>query len=184
MKGLFNNDKIIAYSLKQLISNQKEKYEKETIIENKEIIANKLICDKKISEDLLNIINNMNIQDKKSNFNTFENYYHIFQYSLSTKENLKFYNSLKELNPQIISKHPEYEFLAVNDPINNFKNICSKFSIFIDEINDLNKVKINLENIQKYIDDMLKIYDINLEGYYYNIFINKIFYRRFDIIIC
>ena len=167
MKGLSSNDKIIAYSLKQLISNQKEKYEKETIIENKEIIANKLICDKKISEDLLNIINNMNIQDKKSNFNTFENYYHILQYSLSTKENLKFYNSLKELNPQIISKHPEYEFLAVNDPINNFKNICSKFSIFIDEINDLNKVKINLENIQKYIDDMLKVYDINLEGYYY-----------------
>ena len=172
MKALTPKVKKSAYSFKQLILEKRKKYKKESIIKNKEKIVNKFICDPEISKDLLSIYTdmamnkNMNNEEKESLFNNFEDYYHILQYSLPSNENLKFYNALKCLDPQKISKYPEYEYLTLNDPINNFKNIYLKYSALVNEINDLNKVKINLENVKHYIDDMLKVYNVNLSGYY------------------
>ena len=166
-------NKTVAYSFSQLMSNKKQKYKQKTHISEKETIVNKFICDSEISKDLLTtykiMSENQNLSDeeKESLFNTFENYFHILQYSLPPTENLLFYNSLKALNPTNTNLNPSYEYLTKNDPINNFKNIYSIYSVFLKEKNDSNKTKINLKNIQKYIDDMLKVYDIKLKNYYF-----------------
>ena len=167
MKSISKNRSTIAYSFKQLIDKQNEKYKNETLTKGKELIASKLICDPEISKDLLDIYNNMNDKDKISNYYAFEKYYHILQYSLPAKENLKYYNTLKVINPQKKEQNITFQYLTINDPINNFKNIYSKYSVLLKEINDLNKTKINLEIVMKFIDDMLKVYDVNLENYYY-----------------
>lgn len=165
--------KIVAYSFSQLMVNKKKIYKQKTDINEKETIVDKFICDPEISKDLLTkyltMSKNGNLSDieKESLFNTFECYFHILQYSLTPKENMIFYNALKTLNSKDTNQCPSYEYLTKNDPINNFKNIYSKYSVFIKEINDPNKLKKNLENIQKYIDDMLKVYDINLRTYYF-----------------
>lgn len=96
-------DSSIAYSFSQLIAIQKKKYETETIVVQKELIAQKFICDPNISKDILNIFSDMLIEDPKTDkerlekiFNNFEGYYHTFRYSLSMLDNLKYYNVLKE----------------------------------------------------------------------------------------
>ena len=171
MKGPIK--KTIAYSFKQLMERIKEKYQKETNINNKETIINTFICDPDISKDFLTIYDkmskdtNLTSKEKISLFNNFLRYYHILQYSLPPSENLQFYNSLKALAPQEMNQYPSYEYLTINDPINNFKNICLKYSLFLNESEDLDKTKINLGNIQNYIDEMLKVYDLNLKNYYY-----------------
>ena len=167
-------DKSIAYSFSQLIKFQRENYERETDNKLKEAIALKLIYDPNISKDILNIYFNIcNIDTKKDKkksetiFNTFENFYHTFQYSLPANENFKYYKVLKEYMPEKMSQFPSLEYLTLNDPINNFKNICSYYSRFIDEIGDLKKSKQNLKDIKVYIEKMTQIYDYNLAAYYY-----------------
>ena len=167
-------DKSIAYSFSQLIKFQQENYESETDNKQKETIALKFICDPNISKDILNRYTNICKLDTKSDkntseiiFNTFENFYHIFQYSLPANDNLKYYNVLKVYMPEKMSQLPSYEYLTLNDPINNFKNICSNYSIFLAEIDDLSKSKQNLKNINNYIEKMVQIYDYNLAIYYY-----------------
>ncbi len=165
--------KTVAYSFSQLMATKKKNYKQKIGLDEKETIVNKFICDPEISKDLLNtyktMSENVNLSaiEKESLFNTFESYFHTLQYSLPQKENLIFYNCLKTLNPNRINQYPSYEYLTKNDPINNFKSIYEKYSVFLKEIKDLNKIKTNLENIQKYIDDMLKVYDVNLKSYYF-----------------
>lgn len=175
MKDLIQNDNPIIFSFKQLLNIQKEKYLKETITKNKEYIASKLICDPDISKDLLNYFTDLiKKESKKSSpfIDAFEHYYHILQYSLPTNDNLKFYNILKAINPERISELSSYEYLAFNDPINNFKTLYLKYSGLIKDIFvslnsfDSDKVKKHLQDINSYIDKMLKVYDINLGSFY------------------
>ena len=130
-----------------------------------------MICGPGISKDLLTIFSDLikkNKNNSSSLLDTFEDYYHILQYSLPAKENLHFYKFLKEISPEK-AKNSSYEYLASKDPINNFKDIYLKYSVLLKDINDKNSVKIkkDIQDINSYVDNMLKVYDINLNGYYY-----------------
>ena len=171
MKDIIQEEKSIVFSFKQLIDIQKERYKKATTTIIKEDIASKLICGPGISKDLLTIFSDLikkNKNNSSSLLDTFEDYYHILQYSLPAKENLHFYKFLKEISPEK-AKNSSYEYLASKDPINNFKDIYLKYSVLLKDINDKNSVKIkkDIQDINSYVDNMLKVYDINLNGYYY-----------------
>ena len=159
--------KEVGYSFSQLIKIRKEEYFKKTLLDDKEDIATKFICDPDISCDLLNNYVNLRKsgEEKPSlifeNFNTF---YHTLQYSLPKEKNNYFYEILKTFKQNNIDT--SYEYLANNDPINNFKNLCSNYSLILKEDNE-EKLSLNIIEINKYIDMMLNVYDINLKDYYF-----------------
>ena len=75
---------------------------------------------------------------------------------------------MKKLNPQKYIK--SYEYLAIKNPINNFKDIYANYSLFLNSyINENPKAQVLdiLNNIDDYIDKMLEVYSINLEAYYF-----------------
>ena len=75
---------------------------------------------------------------------------------------------MKKLNPQKYNK--SYEYLSTTNPINNFKDIYTRYSLFLNSIlnkDSKNKVLENLIQIDNYIDKMLEVYNINLGVYYF-----------------
>lgn len=162
----------IAYSFQQLIKNKKNEFKNYTR-EKKEENAMKIICDPDVSKSLLNeylgMINKNEVKPS-SLFETFKDFYHTLQYSLTKNENLIFYEALKKLNPQEMNNLPTLEYLTKNDPINNFKNIYDLYSPLVKEMQQdmkaIDKIKENIMKIKEHINLMLKIYDINFDIYY------------------
>ena len=162
--------KSIAFSFKQLINLTRNKYFSETY-EKKEEIANNFICDPDVSFDVLNRYYDMYITREAEDsiiYDSLENYYGKLQYSLPSEKNKKFFELMKQLNPQKYIK--SYEYLAIKSPINNFKDIYTNYSIFLNSyINENPKAQVLdiLNNIDDYIDKMLEVYSINLGEYYF-----------------
>ena len=133
--------KSIAFSFKQLINLTRNKYFSETY-EKKEEIAKNFICDPDVSFDVLNRYYDMYIAKKAEDsiiYDSLENYYGIIQYSLLNEKNKKFFKLMKQLNPQKYIK--SYEYLAIKSPINNFKDIYTNYSVFLNSYIEL----INIE---------------------------------------
>ena len=125
----------IGYSFSQLIKLRKKQYFDETIFENKKIIATKFICDPEISYDFLNKYIEMgksSQNDSSAFYETFNIYYNKLQYSLSKEKNNFFYEYLKALN-KLNQEEQKHDYLAKNDPINNFKCIYLKYSSILKE---------------------------------------------------
>ena len=159
---------LTAYSFKMLIKNKKEDYMKKTTFEDKEKIISKFICEPDISFDFLQMLkNNYELTKESKYFDTFEYYFNNLEYSLPKEQNFLFYEFLTKTKPKDKYKFDSYKFLAFNDPIDNFKKINLKYSAFVDEIEDLEKTKKNLAEIDKFIDEMLLVYNINLTDYYF-----------------
>ena len=157
-----------AYSFKQLIEIKKKEYLKEADFDKKEEIVSKFICDPEVSYNFLkeSIENALKTKaDPDTIFNNIDSYFSCLKYSLSKEKNNEIYELIKSLNLKSANKF--YKYLAFNDPINNFKDIHSKFALFQKEMNDNDKTKSNLEKIDEYIDEMLQIYNIDLQNYYY-----------------
>ena len=160
----------ILYSFSQLINSQKQKYKSTTVFEEKEKIVSKLIFDPEISKDFL--IQCINMYKKSTDnkkdilINTFQLYFNTLQYSLSTSENFKFYSFLEKLDPNM-SDLNLFNYLAQNDPIKNFTKFYEIYFKYMDEINLIDKRSENLKIIKNYIDDMLKIYNIDFRNYYF-----------------
>ena len=162
------NSNTIAFSFNQLIKAKKDKYFKETTFAEKEKIISKFICDPEVSYNFLKMIQNIYEKNPRSDtFDTYEVYYNDLQYSLPKNKNKIFYEFLIQKKPNEINKYNSFKYLTCNDPINNFKNIVSKYSIFLDDIKNTEKAKKNLTAIDKYIDEMLQIYNINFFKYYF-----------------
>jgi len=139
-------------------------------LEEKENIVSKLICAQENSYDFLNQYKNMYEflpKNQKQDFiNTFQTYYNILQYSLSPSENLQFYNFLENINPKMDNLNL-FKYLSSNDPIKNFTKIYDIYLDYLNEEKNEDKRKENLKIIKNYIDDMLKIYNINFKNYYF-----------------
>ena len=159
---------LTAYSFKMIIKNKKEDYMKKTTFEDKEKIISKFICEPNISFDFLQMLkNNYELTKESKYFDTFEYYFNNLEYSLPKEQNFLFYEFLTKTKPKDKYKFDSYKFLAFNDPIDNFKKINLKYSAFVAEIEDLEKTKKNLAEIDKFIDEMLLVYNINLTDYYF-----------------
>lgn len=157
-----------AYSFKQLIKLKKNQYLNETDFDAKQEIALKFICDPEVSSDLLDkCIDEFEKanEDPNSIYNSIDSIFSCLKYSLTKAKNLKYYSYMKNLEPNLVDS--VYKYLAFNDPINNFKSIYSQYFLLLSEIKDKAKIKENLGKIDKYIDDMLLVYNIDLENYYY-----------------
>ena len=157
----------VGYSFSQLIKIRKDEYFKKTLLCDKENIATKFIYDPDISYDLLNnYVNLRKSGEVKSSllFEKFDTFYHTLQYSLPKEKNNYFYEILKTFEQKNINA--SYEYLAHNDPINNFKNLCPNYALILKEDNE-EKLSLNIIQINKYIDMMLKVYDINFRDYYF-----------------
>ena len=163
--------KSIAYSFNQLINITRKKYFSEKDVGKKEEIANIFICDPDVSFDVLNRYYDLYIKqsyDISTIYDCLENFYGILQYSLPSEKNIKFFELMKRINPKNINK--SYEYLATKNPINNFKDIYAKYSLFLNLYkNKMPKEQILniLTNIYDYIDEMLKVYNTNLGEYYF-----------------
>ena len=129
---------------------------KKTTFEDKEKIISRLICEPDISFDFLQMLKNNDELTKESKyFDTFEYYFNNLEYSLPKEQNFLFYEFLTKTKPKDKYEVNSYEFLAFNDPIDNFKKINLKCSAFVNEIQDLEKTKKNLGEIDNFIDEML-----------------------------
>ena len=159
-----------AYSFKQLIKLNRDKYFKEKKIENKKDIATKFICDPDVSYDLLNgyISKYQTLKSERSPiYNSLEIFYEQLRYSLPPEKNKIFFEFMKTVNPNI---KKSYEYLAANNPIKNFNDIYMKYSSFYNSYNNKDgqdKLLQILNEIDAYIDEMIKVYSINLGGYYF-----------------
>ena len=172
MNKNISEGEIIAKSFKQLIKKNKQNYCKAITFEEKEKIVDKFICDPDISYDFLNFLlektKNSIEQERENCLDTFEEYFPTLIYSLSSEANRYFYESFRELRPEdkeILSY--KYQYFMINEPIDNFKTISDKYSLFIAEIKDREKTKKNIKNIECYIDQMSEIYNVDLGKYYF-----------------
>ena len=171
MDKYITGEEIMANSFRQLIQKNKQKYSKAETYEEKENIVNRFICDPEVSHDfltwLLEKTKNADKEEKNKYLDTFEEYFSILIYSLSKESVQYFYDSLKKIkleNKEINTN--SFQYLSINDPIDNFMKIYDKFSLFIDEVENEEKTKTNIKNIELYIEHMSEIYSVNLGKYY------------------
>ena len=172
MDKYITGEEIMANSFRQLIQKNKQKYSKAETYEEKENIVNRFICDPEVSHDfltwLLEKTKNADKEEKNKYLDTFEEYFSILIYSLSKESVQYFYDSLKKIkleNKEINTN--SFQYLSINDPIDNFMKIYDKFSLFIDEVENEEKTKTNIKNIELYIEHMSEIYSVNLGKYYF-----------------
>jgi len=168
MENLDSKKLSTAYSFKQLIKIKKNKYFKENDFKSRQEIALKFICDPNISSDFLDkYITNCLKEKSDSNdiYNRIDNLYSLLKFSLPKEKNYEYYTLIRDLEPNLADT--VYKYLAFNDPIDNFKNIYNKYSLFINEQRDKTKTNINLEKIEKYIDEMTQVYNKDLQKYYF-----------------
>ena len=123
--------------------------------------------DQKLSNDFLDNLSKR--KETKELINTFDTYFNSLKYSLNTQENSKYYKFLKDLCHKIKYKieMKKYEYLANNDPIDNFKKIIEYYSKIknIEKDTSENKEKEIIDNIDKSINEIINVYDIPLKEY-------------------
>lgn len=158
-----------AYSFKQLFEKKRNDYFNKKDFKEKEEIINNFICDQKVSNDFLEILSKKN--PTKQLINTFEVYFNLLKYSMTVKENSNHYKFFQNLcnKFKITNNMEKFEYLSKNDPINNFKKINEYYSnienITINTPED--EVQKLIDKIDKFINDMINVYETRLKEYYF-----------------
>lgn len=162
-------EEIEAYSFKQLFAKKRKEYFDTNDFNEKEKIVNKFICDQKVSNDFLDILSKK--KETVTLINTFEGYFNSLKYSLSVQQNSEHYTFLKNLSEKMMYKieMKQFEYLSKNDPIDNFTKISECYSRIENTINETSDKKVEeiIDNIDKSINEIKKIYNLRLKEYYF-----------------